>query len=77
MRERQLSIEPLCQFCKQREDIVIAKVVDHVIPHKGNVALFHDPDNLQSLCQQCHDSVKKRMEMGQDVGTFDITGWPI
>lgn len=77
LRERQLAIEPLCQFCKRREDIVIADVVDHIRPHKGDIGLFGDPDNLQSLCRQCHDSVKKRMEMGQTVVSFGSDGWPI
>lgn len=29
-------------------------VVDHVVPHRGDQRLFHDPNNHQSLCWQCH-----------------------
>ena len=37
-------------------------VVDHKIPHRGNEALFFDPENCQSVTKQWHDSTKKRME---------------
>ena len=30
-------------------------MVDHIIPHKGNLELFWDEDNLQALCKPCHD----------------------
>lgn len=77
LRELQLTLEPLCQFCKQSEFIVEADIVDHITPHKGSVELFFDPDNLQSLCKHCHDSVKQRMELGQTVVTFGSDGWPL
>lgn len=32
-----------------------ASVVDHVTPHRGDMGLFADPNNLQSLCKPCHD----------------------
>lgn len=35
--------------------ITAATVVDHKMPHKGNMALFWDHDNWQSLCKPCHD----------------------
>jgi 5-methylcytosine-specific restriction endonuclease McrA len=34
---------------------VLATVVDHKIPHKGNMALFWDVSNHQSLCTACHN----------------------
>jgi 5-methylcytosine-specific restriction enzyme A len=33
-----------------------ATVTDHVIPHKGNMTLFWDPTNWQSLCDRCHNT---------------------
>lgn len=62
LRIRQLRRKPLCEFCEKSRRIVEATVVDHIKPHKGDKALFHDPENLQSLCKKCHDSVKARME---------------
>ena len=76
MRERQLDSEPLCRFCLDHEDVVVATVADHITPHKGDEALFFDADNIQSLCKPCHDSTKQRMELGQDVVTFGADGWP-
>lgn len=37
-------------------------VVDHIEPHRGNLALFFDPENLQSVCKAYHDSEKQRLE---------------
>ena len=34
---------------------VLATVVDHIKPHKGNEALFWDVSNHQSLCTSCHN----------------------
>ena len=53
-----------------------ATVVDHIVPHKGDEARFHDLNNLQSLCATCHNSVKQRIELGQEVVTFGADGWP-
>lgn len=76
LRQHQLVNEPLCRFCLEREIVEPATVVDHITPHKGDVVLFHNPDNLSSLCKHCHDSVKQRMELGQEVVTFGADGWP-
>ena len=38
-------------------------LVDHIEPHKGDMALFWDQDNWQSGCQWHHDVVKKRLEV--------------
>lgn len=76
LRQRQLTEEPLCRFCLEQETVEPATVVDHIIPHKGNEALFFDAENLSSLCKHCHDSIKQRMELGQTVVTFGADGWP-
>jgi 5-methylcytosine-specific restriction enzyme A len=41
------------QICVRCGDI--ATVVDHIIPHKGNMELFWSVSNWQSLCKKCHD----------------------
>ena len=33
-----------------------ANEVDHIIPHCGNIELFWDKENYQSLCKRCHSS---------------------
>jgi len=39
--------------------------------------MFHDPENLQSLCKPCHDGTKAREERGEVVVTFGPDGWPV
>ena len=36
--------------------------VDHIKPHKGDKALFFDPDNVWTLCKGCHDGWKAQVE---------------
>lgn len=76
LREHQLALQPLCSFCLQSDDVEVATVVDHIKPHKGDEALFYDPNNLQSLCKSCHDRDKQRIERGQTVVRFGADGWP-
>ncbi|WP_085893600.1 HNH endonuclease [Roseovarius litorisediminis] len=42
-----------------------ATVVDHIIPHKGDEALFWDRTNWQPLCAPCHNRHKQRLERQQ------------
>ena len=51
-----LLAHPLCVECESQGRITPATVVDHIVPHKGNLELFWDEGNLQTLCKQCHDS---------------------
>ena len=62
-RDEQLSDEPLCAMHLAKGEIVAATVADHVVPHRGDEALFFD-GALQSLCKPCHDSAKQREERG-------------
>ena len=39
-----------------------APVVDHVIPHRGDPALFWDLKNLRSVAKGWHDREKQRLE---------------
>lgn len=55
LRPAQLLKEPFCRECAKAGVRTRATVVDHVVPHRGNWALFADPGNLQSLCKSCHD----------------------
>lgn len=72
-----MNSSPLCVFCLEQEVVTSAAVVDHIKPHRGDEALFFDPDNLQSLCKSCHDSTKQRMEAGQEVVRYGADGWPL
>lgn len=52
----------LCRMCSERGLMVLATVVDHVIPHRGDQALFWDTSNWQPLCRRCHDGRKQAEE---------------
>lgn len=76
-REGFLRKHPVCVMHLKFGKVVKATVVDHIIPHKGDMRLFWDSSNWQALCKPCHDSHKKRLEMsGREVGC-DVNGIPI
>jgi 5-methylcytosine-specific restriction protein A len=66
-----LQKHPLCVECEKAGRIKAATVVDHIIPHKGDVALFWDEDNWQPLCDGCHSSktMKERGRADQKSGS--------
>jgi 5-methylcytosine-specific restriction protein A len=48
-RAEWLERNPECVVCGE-----VAIIVDHIIAHRGDVDLFWDKDNWQSLCKRCH-----------------------
>ena len=76
IRKQYLEAHPLCVMCYREGRTTVATVVDHIIPHKGNEALFYDEGNYQSLCQHCHDSHKKYFEMTGRVRGCNDDGTP-
>jgi 5-methylcytosine-specific restriction endonuclease McrA len=64
-RERYLRANPLCVYCEREGVIAAASVVDHIKPHHGDMELFWDESNWQSLCKTHHDSTKQREENEQ------------
>lgn len=54
LRAAQLLREPFCRACAAAGVRTRATDVDHVTPHRGNIVLFFDSGNLQSLCHACH-----------------------
>lgn len=57
-----LRAHPLCEYCKRKGYDNLATLVDHITPHRGDMQLFWDFKNLQSLCAPCHNGEKKREE---------------
>lgn len=72
-RATYLSRHPLCKMCEGRGRVTAATIVDHIIPHRGDQALFWDTSNWQSLCKPCHDSVKQAEER-RGVGGIESLG---
>lgn len=54
-----LARNPLCAVCGE-----LATVVDHIVPHKGDKALFWDKNNHQPLCERCHNIKTAREDGG-------------
>ena len=75
-RELFLKQNPLCAYCQDDGKIEAATVVDHITPHKGNMSLFWDVDNHQSLCATHHAATKQIMESGKKVEPVGLDGWP-
>lgn len=46
---------PLCAEHERLGEVVTGNVVDHKIAHRGDVKLFWDPGNWQTLCTSCHN----------------------
>lgn len=59
-----LDENPLCVYCQRQGRVTAATVVDHKVPHRGDMNLFWDRANWQSLCGPCHSAVKQREEAG-------------
>ena len=62
-RLRYLAEYPLCVECHESGLIVPATNVDHIVPHRGDMELFWDIENWQSLCAT-HHSQKTAKEDG-------------
>lgn len=68
----------LCVMCTDRGHTTVATVVDHIIPHKGDMKLFWDRKNWQPLCAPCHDRDKQAIEKGGAPRPhIGADGWPI
>lgn len=68
-----------CQMetCGRLEGNTSLLVADHVIPHRGDPALFWDEGNVQTLCKPCHDKVKQREErLGRSIDGIGHNGGP-
>ncbi len=52
-----LATDPTCRRCGKP-----ATVVDHILPHRGNQALFWNRSNWQPLCTSCHARAKQAQE---------------
>jgi hypothetical protein len=60
-RARFLKMQTHCALCKKELGSGV-RVLDHIVPHRGNHQLFLDVRNFQAVHKRCHDSVKARLE---------------
>lgn len=70
----------MCQGCAQphlltgKAPAPHSPVIDHIEPHKGNLLLFWDEENLQAVCKHYHDGEKQRLEQAAHVSAKG-EGW--
>ena len=64
LRLAQLRKSPLCAECMRAQPsrVTAADTVHHMLPHRGDYVLFHDPMNLESVCTRCHNSIIQSRE---------------
>ncbi len=72
-REWFLRRHPLCVASLANGLTVAAEVVDHIVPHRGDMVLFWDPSNWQALSKQVHDSIKQELEERWLRGVLDAS----
>lgn len=75
-----LRSHPLCQcpMCDEgRKRVRAASVVDHKIPHRGDLSLFWDQTNWMAMAKQCHDSYKQAIEKSGRITGCDASGRPL
>jgi 5-methylcytosine-specific restriction protein A len=80
LRKAFLTLHPLCEcdHCKAGElRVLVANVVDHKVPHKGNIELFWDQANWQAMNKVCHDRHKALLERTGRVAGADAEGTPL
>jgi 5-methylcytosine-specific restriction endonuclease McrA len=66
-REQYLRLYPYCRMCLELDGLeVLGTVVDHKIPHRGDMTVFWDRTNWQTLCTTHHSRDKQRDE--QSIG---------
>lgn len=58
-----LRSHPLCVHCDDEGRVRAATDVDHIVPHKGDMQIFWDNTNWQSLCAH-HHGIKTATEDG-------------
>lgn len=59
-----LRSHPVCVHCLAKGLTVASSEVDHIIPHRGDMALFWNRANWQALCHACHSAKTVRDDGG-------------
>jgi 5-methylcytosine-specific restriction enzyme A len=62
LRREVIQDEPFCRACRRAGRRSLTVDVDHIVPHRGNPAVFWDRANLQGLCKRCHTTKTNRGE---------------
>ena len=74
----QIAAHPECAMCLEEDEnnVVSARVADHVIPHRGDLHLFWF-GKLQSLCTRHHNASKQQLETKGYTDNIGNDGFPL
>lgn len=61
-RRSKLAQQPLCEECLREGKITAATIVHHMTELKDDWNKRLDADNLESICQDCHNKKHKRLK---------------
>lgn len=53
LSKRILQQHPYCAICGREDELI----VHHIIPHRGNIDLFYDEENMVVVCKECHSTL--------------------
>ena len=65
LRKLKLSQDPLCEVHLQQGQIIAASIIHHIQPIDMHPQLRLVMDNLQSLCNDCHEEIHKKERFGR------------
>ncbi len=79
MRLAQLSKQRFCERCLALPEPVLTLAVDvnHKVAHKGDLVLFFDPDNVESLCKKHHGKDVQQEEARGYSSAIGPDGYPL
>lgn len=77
IRNSVLNAEPLCRLCLKSGKETPSSVADHIEPHKNDLALFYNRENLQGICASCHSGIKRMEENHGYDQSCDASGIPL
>jgi 5-methylcytosine-specific restriction protein A len=72
-----LDLHPLCQPCLDAGRETPATIVHHKTPHKGDLKLFWDEQNLESACATCHSGTDRIADNHGYSQACDENGLPL
>ena len=76
LRRTVLIATPLCARCERIGATVPATVVNHITPHRGDWRLFTSLENLEAVCEPCHNATIQAEEARGFATTPGSDGWP-
>ena len=80
LRAMVLTDQPLCRYCQQMGQLTPATVCDHIKPVRLHPELAFEYDNLQPMCERCHNGIRAQEDktgrrIGCGIDGVPLAGW--